>query len=177
MPQGRTFPQTPEHVSIGSKQLSRCFNKVVFPQWQVLIFPGNDSHSPQGPGWQISLQKWLPQRSGRPQMELHEKTPSIPSNLPLTDMSPQRTISLFFMQKQEAPTRTWQGRQGPEWQMSTQRWRPQESSRLHCKPQDSRLLLSAHLRTKVFLPQGQGRLGENALQGGHGPGWHWSTHE
>lgn len=55
-PQGRILPQICEQVGIGSLQLCLSSFKLVLPQQHVLILPGSNSHSPHGPGWQISWQ-------------------------------------------------------------------------------------------------------------------------
>lgn len=172
VPQGSALAHTSEHVGMGSKQLSRNSFNCVFPQWQVLIFVGTNSHSPHGPGWQLLPQVWFPQARFWPQTELQQKTPSFPFNSPLTAMSPQRTISVFFPQKQEAATRTVQDSQGPVWHTFSHKCRPHSSKRPHCWPQERGLVRSEHRRARIFFPQGHGRLGAKALQGGHGPGWH-----
>lgn len=138
--QGSGLEHTSEHVGMGSKQLSRFFCNCVFPHWQALIFDGIKSHSPHGPGWQLSLQVWFPQASFLLQTELQEKTPSIPFNSPLTDMSPQRTISVFFPQKHEAATRTVQDPQVPVWHTFSHKCRPHSSKRPHFWPHERGLV-------------------------------------
>lgn len=115
--QERSFPQISEQVGIGSKQLLLSSTSFVFPQWQSLIFPGSNSHSPQSPGWQIFRQRWFPHRSLWPQTSLQEKSP-LPGLLP--GSPPHSTASVFLPQKQAALRSFSQEPQAPAWQDCSQ---------------------------------------------------------
>uniref|UniRef100_A0A0A9DHY1 Uncharacterized protein n=1 Tax=Arundo donax TaxID=35708 RepID=A0A0A9DHY1_ARUDO len=90
-------------------------------------------------------------------------------------MSPHSNVSFFFPQKHRAEMRIAQSPQGPVWQTFSQRCLLQGSSRSHGRPQVTGVLRSAQRRTMICFPQGHGRSGAKALQGGHGPGWHCRT--
>jgi len=110
-----------------------------------------------------------------PQGSLQENTPSSSDSFPFTTMSPHSRASFFFPQKHRAEITTEQSPQGPVWQTFSQRCLLQGSIRSHGRPQVTGVLRSAHRRTMICFPQGQGLSGANALQGGHGPGWHCRT--
>lgn len=61
------------------------------------------------------------------------------------------------------------GSQGPAWQRLVQKWREQESGRLHTLPQKTAFLPHGWFFTRV-CPQEQG-FSTRSTQGGQGPGW------
>lgn len=171
-PHGSFLSHILSQVGIASKQLALLSCSLVLPQWHVRTLPGMSSHSPQGPGWHISLQAWFPQASVRPHTSLQENTPSSSDSFPFTIISPHSSVSFFFPQKHRAEMGTAQSPQEPVWQTFSQRCLLQGSSCSQGRPQVTGVLRSAHRRPMISFPQGQGRFGANALHGGHGPGWH-----